>query len=55
MWIHWKFVQPSIIAWNNDQSWEHNNPVKTYLDDPNKGMVTRDEFRKAIAELKGKK
>lgn len=47
----WVFIQPGRQIYANQQGWEHDNPVKKYLDEK---MVTKEYFDNAIKALRGK-
>lgn len=51
MLVDWVFIQPGRQIYANQQGWEHNNPVKQYLDEK---MVTKEYFDNAIKSLRGK-
>lgn len=38
MWLHWKFVLPSVVAASNRWSWKHNNPQRVYFENQEKNM-----------------
>lgn len=32
MFLHYKFIYPSIVAFGNEQAWKHDNPIRRDLD-----------------------